>query len=170
MSSAVAHGLRNPLAAIRSSAELAFAADAAHRREARDIIDQVDRLESWVRELLAYSQPLAGRTEPVDVASVVRSSLEAFARDLERRHIHASEHIEDGLPPVSADALMLGQVFNSLIANALEAIEQDGRIAIRVTRAEERQLRISIADSGPGMTREQLERAFKPFRTTKTKG
>jgi len=170
MSSVVAHGLRNPLAAIRSSAELVFGSDAARSREARDIIDQVDRLESWVRELLAFSQPLAGRSEPVDVGGVVRASLEAFARELERRHVRASASIDELLPPVTADALMLGQVFNSLIANALEAIGHDGCIAIRVAREGERQLRVSIADSGPGMTREQLGEAFKPFRTTKPKG
>ena len=170
MSSAVAHGLRNPLAAIRSSAELASGADGGHGREARDIIDQVDRLETWIRELLAYSQPLAGKSEAVDLASVVRSSLDTFERELERRRVRAWASIDEGLPAVSADGLMLGQVCNSLIANALEAIEHDGCIAIRVAREGERQLRLSIADTGPGMTREQLDAAFKPFRTTKTKG
>src|SRR5262249_43903369 len=118
MSSAVAHGLRNPLAAIRSSAELAFAADATRSGEARDIIDQVDRLEAWVRERLASAQPPAGGGEAVDVGGGVRASLEAFARELERRQVRASASIDDRLPPVTSDPLMLGQVVNSLIANA----------------------------------------------------
>lgn len=170
MSSAVAHGLRNPLASIRSTAELAVATDVSRWREARDIIDQVDRLESWVRELLTYSQPLAGRNEPIDVGALLRASLCSFERELERRQIHATTRIDERLPPVTADALMLGQVFNSLIANALEAIERDGRITIHVARAGARRLCVSIADSGPGMTRDQLKDAFKPFCTTKPKG
>src|SRR5262249_25770377 len=66
MGSAVAHGIRNPLASIRSSAELALDSEPPHWREAaRDIVAEVDRLESWVRGLLSYSQPLAGRLEPI---------------------------------------------------------------------------------------------------------
>src|SRR5262249_23632167 len=59
---------------------------------------------------------------------------------------------------------------NSLIANAVEAIEHDGRIAVIVQRDRERWLRVSIHDSGPGMSRAQLANAFKPFHTTKAKG
>ena len=74
------------------------------------------------------------------------------------------------LPPVAADPLMLGQVFNSLIANAVEAIERNGRIALSVEREDEQRLRVSIQDNGPGMSRDQLAGAFKPFHTTKAKG
>lgn len=171
MSSTVAHGIRNPLASIRSSAELALVSDPACWREAAgDIVDQVDRLEAWVRELLSYSQPLTGQTELIQLGALVHASLASFERELERRGIRASARVSEGLPPVTADALMLGQVFNSLIANAMEAIEREGRISIIVDREGERQLRVSIEDSGPGMAREQLENAFKLFHTTKPKG
>lgn len=171
MSSAVAHGIRNPLASIRSSAELALVSEPAQWREAaREIVDQVDRLEIWVRQLLSYSQPLAGRPEPIDLAPLVQASLASFQHELDRRGIRASAHIGEGLPQVTADALMLGQVFNSLIANAVEAIGRDGRIAVALGREDDRRLRVSIHDSGPGMTREQIHSAFKPFHTTKPKG
>ena len=171
MSSAVAHGIRNPLASIRSSAELALVSEPAQWREAaRDIVDQVDRLESWVRELLSYSQSLAGTPEPIHLGVLVQESLAGFARELQRRSIRAAARIGEALPPVKADPLMLGQVFNSLIANAVEAIEHDGEITVTVERDGERQLRISIQDSGPGMTREQLQGAFKPLHTTKANG
>jgi signal transduction histidine kinase len=71
---------------------------------------------------------------------------------------------------VTGDPLLLGHVFNSLIANAVEAVERDGHIAVSVRRESDRQLRVSIEDSGPGMTNQQLASAFKPFHTTKTKG
>jgi signal transduction histidine kinase len=171
MSSAVAHGIRNPLATIRSSAELALESEPAEwRGAARDIVAQVDRLDVWVRKLLSYSEPLAGRLEPIAVGNLLWESLGSFSRELDRRGIQLSARVGGTLPPVAADALMLGQVFNSLIANAVEAIERDGRIVVNAERATDGDLRISIQDSGPGMSSEQLARAFKPFHTTKTKG
>jgi len=171
MSSAVAHGIRNPLATIRSSAELALESDPRDwRHSARDIVDQVDRLDVWVRELLSYSEPLADKLERIRLCGVLRDSLGHFSSELERRSIVVSLRIEDALPPVKGDALMLGQVFNSLLANAVEAIERNGRIELTAERGAEGQLRISIRDNGPGMSREQMTRAFKPFHTTKAKG
>ena len=170
MSSAVAHGIRNPLASIRSSAELALGSQPpGWSRASPDIIEQVDRLESWVRELLAYSQPLAARPEPVALGALLKASLQGFEREFERRGIRASAEVPDDLSPVTADALMLGQVFNSLIANAVEAMESGGSLTLSVKQEAER-LRVRIHDTGPGMTREQLANAFKPFHTTKPKG
>jgi len=171
MSSAVAHGIRNPLATIRSSAELALESEPPDwRSAARDIVAQVDRLDVWVRELLSYSEPLADKLEQIALCTVLREALESFAPELERRAIHVSSRIEGTLPPVKADSLMLGQVFNSLLANAVEAIDRNGRIYVAAECGSEGQLRISIRDSGPGMSREQMARAFKPFHTTKAKG
>lgn len=171
MSSAVAHGIRNPLATIRSSAELAIESEPPEwRSAARDIVAQVDRLDVWVRELLSYSEPLGGKLEPIEVAFVLRDTLGHFARELDRRAIQISARVEGALPPVRADALMLGHVFNSLIANAVEAVERDGRIEVKAERAADGHLRVRIRDSGPGMSREQIARAFKPFNTTKAKG
>jgi two-component system, NtrC family, sensor histidine kinase HydH len=171
MSSAVAHGIRNPLASIRSSAELALDSPPADWRDsASDIVEQVDRLESWIRRLLSYSQPLGDKAEPVQVGSLVQASLAGFERELERRHIRATVDIDAPLPPVKADALMLEHVFTSLIANAMEAIERDGSIGVAVQRDGEHGLRVSVRDDGPGMTSKEMQGAFKPFHTSKPKG
>jgi len=171
MSSAVAHGIRNPLATIRSSAELALESEPPEwHSAAHNIVAQVDRLDVWVRDLLSYSEPLGGRLEPIEVGFILRDSLGHFSHELDRRAIEVSARVDGALPPVRADALMLGQVFNSLIANAVEAVERNGRIEVKAERAAEGHLRVSIRDSGPGMSREQLARAFKPFNTTKAKG
>lgn len=171
MSSAVAHGIRNPLASIRSSAELALDSRPADwRDEARDIVEQVDRLESWVRRLLSYSQPLGDKAEPVQLGSLVQASLAGFERELDRRNIRTTVEIDAPLPPVRADGLMLEHVFNSLIANAMEAVERDGAIGVAVQRDGERGLRVSVRDSGPGMTPKEIQGAFKPFHTSKPKG
>ncbi len=170
MSAAVAHGIRNPLASIRSSAELIPGADAeAAQSSAEDIIAESDRLEAWVRDLLAFSRPLEAAPAPVDVSSLVARCADDFERDAERRAIHLDTEVVAGLPAVRGDALMVGQVLHSLVANAMEAVGQAGHV--RVLAAHDGgSVRITVEDDGPGMSDEQLRRVGKPFYTTKTRG
>jgi signal transduction histidine kinase len=167
--SAVAHGIRNPLAAIRSSAELAIETeDPAAREAAGDIIAEVDRLESWVRDLLSYSRPIAGMDTAVDLAAVVRDSFGAFDRE-KARGITTVLELQPDLPAVRGDPLLLGQVIGSLLSNACEALPQGGRVTVRAQRADAHVL-VEVADDGPGMSEQQLDRVFQPFYTTKPKG
>lgn len=171
MGSAVAHGIRNPLASIRSSAELALDADSDTAREAsRDIIAEADRLESWVNNLLSYSRPLMGELESVQVQALLQGCLGSFEREFEKRGIAFAAQVAASVPPIKADPMLIAQVFNSLIANAMEAITGAGRIDVSAASADGGTVSVKIADSGAGMGPEQLKRIFKPFYTTKPKG
>jgi len=172
MGSAVAHGIRNPLAAIRSSAELALEGDIEVAREtAQDIIAEADRLEAWVRNLLSYARPIADAHEAVELPALVEGAIEHFAREMEKRDISRSCTLAQDLPLAKGDSFLLGQVLHSLIANAVEAIEQGGSIEIAGNNVPaQRRVELTVRDSGPGMTPEQLKRVFTPFYTTKTKG
>jgi signal transduction histidine kinase len=172
MGSAVAHGIRNPLASIRSSAELSLDGTPDLAREsANDIIAEVDRLEEWVRNLLSYSRPLSGTPEAVALPKIVHAAIEHFARELEKRNIAGDCKVSGDLPLAKANPLLLGQVVHSLLANAVEAIQHDGRIEIQgEAMPDQRRVAITIRDSGPGMTPEQLKRVFTPFYTTKPAG
>jgi signal transduction histidine kinase len=173
MGSAVAHGIRNPLASIRSSAELSLeTADAFGREAAADIIAEVDRLEGWVRELLSYARPVAEKPTAVAVAPLVGEQVASFSRGASRQSVVLASQVASDVGAVEADPLLLGQVLSSLIANAFEALEQakrGGRIGIGAVRTD-RRVRLWVEDDGPGMTPEQLARVFKPFYTTKPKG
>ena len=172
MGSAVAHGIRNPLAAIRSSAELALDGPPELAREtAQDIIAESDRLETWVRNLLSYSRPIAGAHEAVALPALVDGAINHFARELEKRAISRRCKLARDLPAAKGDTFLLGQVLHSLIANAVEAIEKGGSIEIAGNADPVlRRVELTIRDSGPGMTPDQLKRVFTPFYTTKAKG
>jgi signal transduction histidine kinase len=172
MSSAVAHGIRNPLAAIRSSAELVLETDPETGREAAaDIIAESDRLEAWIRELLSYSRPLDEEVAAVPLAPIIGRSMDEFGRELQRRRISAALRLSDDLPAVRGDPLLLGQVLHSLVANAIEAMQYDGRLEIACEVAHmRRQVLLSIRDNGPGMNAQLLQRVGKPFFTTKAQG
>ncbi|MBL8491263.1 MAG: two-component sensor histidine kinase, partial [Rhodocyclaceae bacterium] len=170
MGLAVAHGIRNPLAAIRSSAELNLeTSDPQSRESAQDIIAEVDRVESWVRELLSYARPVTGQAHSVDLGTLLGECLAEFERETARRDIVIARHIPGDLPPVRFDPLLLGQVAGNLVANACEAIGHAGCITVRAEAAD-RSVRLAVEDDGPGLAPEELARVFTPFYTTKARG
>lgn len=171
MSSAVAHSLRNPLATIRSSAELALdIAEPPLQKNIGDIISQVDRMSHWVRGLLLSSRPISGDSEPVDPAAAVRETLAAFEQQLRVARIEV-EAPQGPAPAVISERMLLSQVLNSLVANAIEAMPGGGRLSIRIDPdPQAHRLHLIISDSGRGMSPEQETLAFKPFYTTKKGG
>ena len=121
--------------------------------------------------MLAYAQPTPDKAESISLHAAVAENLLHFSRELERRGIACSTEIPADLPPLRADPLLIDQVIHSVITNAMEAIQRDGRIVIKSAMDRtHRCLRLSIQDDGPGMSPEQLGLAFKPFHTTKTNG
>lgn len=172
LGSAVAHGIRNPLTAIRSSAELALEGDPELAHDAaRDIIVEADRLERWINELLSYSRQVSNSAGTVDLSCLLQRCVDDFARDLEKRDIVSVVHLEAALPRIVGDSILYLQIINSLIANAIEAINIGGSITIAAGVASSpRRVQVTIRDNGPGMTPDHLAQAFKPFFTTKSRG
>ena len=83
-------------------------------------------------------------------------------------------HVADALPPVRADAVVLQRILENVVANAVESLEgKPGKITLgaeAVGADGERRVRFTVADTGRGMTREELKHAFEDFHTTKTGG
>ncbi|WP_416424374.1 ATP-binding protein [Pseudomonas sp. App30] len=170
MSSAVAHSLRNPLATIRSSAELALEFDSgvAHKNIG-DIINQVDRMSSWVRELLQSLRPLSDEPEPVNLLACVHDSLLAFEQQIARAQARVVFEVQQA-PLVVNQQVQVTQILNSLMANALEAMGKGGTLTITVASPDNRWVWLSLADTGKGMSAEQRALCFRPFFTTKQGG
>lgn len=172
MASVVAHGLRNPLASIRSSAELGLeVAEAPVTKNLNDIVTQVDRLSKWVRELLQFSLPQSDQREAIALAPAVRETLLCF--EVQMRHagiaVEWDAEVNTDLRVV-ANGPLLAQALNSVVANAVEAMPQGGTLRVSVKPPEAGRVELVFADSGCGMTPEQLALAFKPFHTTKRGG
>lgn len=172
MSSAVAHSIRNPLASIRSSAELGLEADGdSVQKNLRDIITQADRIGRWIRDLLVFSRPLSSETEPVTLERVVRESVASHEGQIHRGGIEVDlAGIAAALPPLHGNRALFGQVFNSVISNAIEAMPNGGTLRVGAERTSSAEVAVTVADTGAGMTTTQLEHLFKPFYTTKRNG
>ncbi len=170
MASSVAHGIRNPLASIRTSAELITSTESGPTAESgREIIDQVDRLTIWIKQLLAFRQDESAHFGSVNIASLLEDCFATYSLAMEtagiKYRILAGEKIAD----IEADPALLGQAFNNLIANAVEAMPGGGKIEVTV-RDQPETLDVIFEDNGPGMDADILERLGEPFNTSKKEG
>lgn len=173
MASAVAHGLRNPLAAIRSCAELSLDDDRpdANRASVQEIVDQVDRLEGWIRAFLVRS-----RTSPstvVDQAHVdriIHKCLETFGSQLEKRGIRVTVARGGGNPVAQARGAELEQVLNSIISNGIEAMQDGGALEVAWRNLPDGAIEICVSDTGEGIPADMLARVFTPFASGKASG
>ena len=128
---------------------------------------------------LAYLETLAAnyarlypetRAAPCDVNEVVRETLRLVATP---DGVRVDAALADGLPNVRADAFVLRRIFENLVRNAVEAFNEGGTAGLVTVTTERRDggsVRVTIADSGKGMSKQQLERAFDDFYTTKPGG
>jgi signal transduction histidine kinase len=176
MASAVAHGIRNPLASIRSSAELTLDAPNDEAREsASDIIAESDRLDRWLRELLVYSRPTCAPASPnsesANINEVVSQHLNEFSLAIERQGVNLIVDLQEALPRALGQGAVLGQVFAALVTNALDVLNSEGELKIK-TWADQvgNRVVVEIADNGSGFSEAELKQLFKSSFTTKRGG
>jgi len=170
MSSAVAHSLRNPLANIRSSAELAQEiANPTAQKNITDIISQVDRMSRWVRDLLVSLRPTSDEPEAVDLVASLEDTHLAFAQQMARNGVQFCYEGPD-VQCVASQPLQLTQILNSLFSNALEAMPTGGVLRAEVSVQDGQRAVLLLSDTGKGMSQQQERMVFKPFFTTKQGG
>jgi signal transduction histidine kinase len=171
LAASVAHNIRNPLASIRSSAELSLESPEEHGAEcARDILREVDRVSGRITELLSMTNH--GHAEPrrIELAQLLRECVSDHQEGYRRREQTLTLDNQVPQAAVSADARLLKQVFHSLLANASEAMDAGQGCVVTVRESGPDNVRIEIVDQGSGIEPEFLGNVTRPFFTTKPQG
>jgi two-component system, NtrC family, sensor histidine kinase HydH len=170
MASSVAHNIRNPLASIRSSAELNLdSPDPLSAEGARDILKDVDRISTRVTELLHLARQGPTEQDRMDLITIISACVSEQQDAFARRQQGLESLTPMATAPARGDAEVLKQVLHSVLSNASEAMSE-GR-ACQVALEETAQgWRLSVRDQGPGMGPDTLAQVFRPFFTTKPKG
>ncbi|MCF6180393.1 MAG: ATP-binding protein, partial [Geopsychrobacter sp.] len=171
LSAGMAHEIRNPLGAIRGTAEIlqdAFTPENEYYEFSSILVKEVDRLNQVLEDFLRFVRP-----EPSDCASFLPDvTLQEVLNLTEVQARKAKVNIVTEmpvLPEVEGDAGQFKQVFLNLILNAVQAMTSGGQLHISA-EADERWAIFRFADNGPGIPKENLERIFNPFFTTKQEG
>ena len=170
MAASVAHSLRNPLASIRSAAEIAHEEEGDVLKEClQNITDQADRIDGWVRGLLTASRESALPIERLDLNAIISETLEGAASEMQRRGIEVAVHAAP-LPWVRGTRLPLSHAVRSVVSNAVEAMPEGGKLRVVSRSTEAGFVEIIVEDSGAGMPACLADRAFTPLLTTKPNG
>jgi signal transduction histidine kinase len=134
-----------------------------------------DRLAELMKSVLSFSHPTEYEMEAIDMRVFMERLIERMRPKITRANVKHLLQTEPATPLVRANPRALEQVFNNLITNALQAMDgKGGTLAIKIqpviAAGQRRQVEVSVADSGPGIPKELLERIFQPFFTTKNNG
>lgn len=180
MASAIAHELKQPLAAIGNFARgidrhiVAGRLEPATLRDGcQEIVQQSKRAAATIDKVRSFARKNVGAMQPVDLATLVKEAVELFG--VAHPEVTIGWHDEAADRPAScmADAIQIQQVTFNLLTNAFEAQKAMGNpgaaIAVTLTHVD-RGYRVAVRDNGHGLNDEDLPRLFEPFFTTKPDG
>lgn len=186
MAAGIAHELKNPLAGIEVMAGLLrrqVQASPDAQSLLADIISEAKLANAIVVEMLEFVRPIRLQVERTDVADVLHQAVTLAESKAKRGEVAVDLAIAEGLPMIEGDHHQLCQVFTNLVANAFEALDGRGRLAIAATlgvleedpafgqpSAPTPTVIVEVADNGPGVPSDLTDRIFNPFFTTKPQG
>lgn len=174
LAAGVAHEINNPLTTILANAQLLQRMLPAEQGEFHEMVELIiqasDRASQAVRDLLDFSRREHYEMAPTELNTTIRRTLALLDHDLNANSISLRFDSDPDLPLVNASRDHLQGVWLNLLINAIDAIAPGpGEIRIKAKRLAEYIL-ITIADSGRGISPEQIEHIFEPFYTTKGPG
>lgn len=176
LAAGVAHELNNPLATILLYANVVYKETPdgdPHRSDLQMVIGETNRCKVIVRNLLDFARQNQVMAQPTSPNEMLERLVEEQRRHARLASTQFVLHLDPNVPRIEADPLQLQQVFINLLNNAVDAMEGKGggtvTIATRVAPFGQG-VRISIADSGAGISEENRAKLFTPFFTTKPVG
>jgi two-component system sensor kinase FixL len=170
MAAVVAHEVKNPLAGVRGAIQVIgnrLPKDSKDAAIVKEIVSRIDGLNGLMQDLLLFARPPVPKPDLVDVTTVVTTTADLIADDPALKGVQV--RLEGATPRIMADAELLKIVFVNLLINAAHAMHGRGTIRVTLTASADT-CRIDVADEGPGIPSEILEKIFVPFFTTKSRG
>ncbi|HIC85834.1 MAG TPA: PAS domain S-box protein [Desulfobacterales bacterium] len=172
LAAGVAHEIRNPLSSIKGFATY-FREKCHHIPEGRStaevMIQEVERLNRVIGQLLDFARPDTVLKRPVDIQKLLQDSIRMVQQDAEKKGVTIeldSSHLE-----VSLDPDRVKQALLNLYLNALDAMDSGGTMRVESSYDEKKEaLLITVSDTGQGIKEQDLPHVFDPYFTTKSSG
>ena len=180
LAAGVAHEINNPLAIIRESAgwmRQLFAKDELKDiPRQKDIAKALDKVEKSVERACRITHQLlgfVGKSEStiseVNLMELTEEAIQLITHEAQKRDIKIVRQMEPSMDTIWSDAYQIRQVLLNLLTNAVHAVNSKGTITIAMEDVGDRQA-ITVSDTGQGIARENLDKIFEPFFSTKSPG
>ncbi len=170
--SSIAHSLSNPLNIISGNADyllLNKREDQPEYEELKAIVEETTRITKSLRGLLNFSRPINVEKTPNDINSLIEEVIQKTRFTLGNKEVHFRKNLEKDIPLIKADKGQIEEVLSNITINAIQAFQHKGEITFK-TRAEGNSINIEIIDNGPGIPKENIEKIFQPFFSSKGYG
>jgi len=171
LSASIAHELRNPLASLKGSIEMlknGYIPQEHANRLMEIAISEMNRLNSIITDFLQYARPRGPKKRQFDVSVILREVIALIQSSLNGKDVKLLADLRER-EIINADPDLLRQVFWNLCKNAVEAIKDKGVVEIKTERKDST-FEITFRDNGQGVSKDEMERIFLPFYTTKESG
>ncbi len=173
LAAGMAHEIKNPLTSIKTFAEyLPQKYDDPGFREkfSRIVVDEVDRVNNIVKQLLEFSKPKELELKPESITDILDDTLNLLNSNLLKNKIEVVKNYKY-TPTISVDKNQLKQAFLNIFINSIQAMPNGGMLSVGTSLlSTDSCLLITISDTGSGIPKDQLEHIFDPFFSTKEDG
>jgi len=174
LAASIAHEIKNPLAGINANVQVLseiLKNDPSTSQFFPIIIEEVNRVDKIITNLLDYSKLQKPCLQPTDLNNVINHVKNLVSTQLQKKKIRFITPSANNLPEIQADSNQLTQVFLNCILNSSQAMPNGGDIIISADITQnKKQFEIIIKDNGCGISKDLMNKIFEPFFTTRTKG
>ncbi len=177
LATGIAHEIHNPLTIISGKAQVLLLQkdrkvyDEKVEEVLKTIVQQTRRAADITRRLLMFSRASQSPREKLRVETILEDTLSLIAYQMSLEGIEIKKFVGQDLPDFYGNVQELREVFLNLLLNAVQAIGPGGKIQVGIAfRKADKVFTIQIADNGPGISRDNLDKVFNPFFTTRPGG
>ena len=176
MAASVAHEVNNPLSGVLVYTRLLTKKinnNTFSPQEALDYLakmdSEIERSSRIIKNLLDFSRQLEPSFRPVNVNEVIQQALSLIGHQAQINNVEIIEGLDHSIPMVTADFDQLRQVLINLTLNAIQAMPDGGTLTLRTSQDDDH-IKIDVADTGHGISEDNMSKLFTPFFTTKERG
>ena len=174
LAAGIAHEIRNPLSSIKGFATYfkeRYRDNPDDQKTSEIMIQEVDRLNRVITQLLEFARPPAIHKKRASLQSLIQRSLKMIESQTSAKGIQVLSDLPSNIQGVDLDPDGINQVLLNLYLNAIEAMERGGTLTVSLSKREGSPwVKLTVSDTGTGISEEDLEHVFDPYFTTKQTG
>ncbi|NGQ94738.1 PAS domain S-box protein [Brevibacillus sp. SYP-B805] len=170
LAAGIAHEIRNPLTTLRGFIQLLKKAGGDRDRYCEIMLDELDRINFIVSELLLLAKPQVVSYRFKELPDILHDVISLLGTQAILHNIRIVSRLEENLPPLYCEENQIKQVFINILRNAIEAMPKGGEIHIEAEASADGWLIIRFHDQGCGIEPERIAKLGVPFYTTKERG